>query len=195
MNSAIAIVEPQYLVAVGLRTLLEALLPHTDILIYSTIEQLRSDIERKDGNRPYFVHYFVNDNILWANQDLFRSLPQITIGLSHGNDNNTKGFPMIEVNAPENVIVKQLLHLRTQGHAGTDNQTELSQREKEVLKLVVKGMLNKEIADKLCVSFNTVITHRQHITRKLGIRSVPALTIYAVSNAIVGPSEIYKENN
>ena len=56
MNSAIAIVEPQYLVAVGLRTLLEALLPHTDILIYSTIEQLRSDIERKDGNRPYFVH-------------------------------------------------------------------------------------------------------------------------------------------
>jgi DNA-binding NarL/FixJ family response regulator len=61
----------------------------------------------------------------------------------------------------------------------------ISERETEVLKLLAKGMSNKEIADELHISINTVITHRKNITQKTGIRTVSGLTIYAVVNKII----------
>ncbi len=62
---------------------------------------------------------------------------------------------------------------------------ELSAREIEVLVLITKGLINKEIADKLNIGLTTVITHRKNITEKLGIKSVSGLTIYAVMNGYV----------
>ena len=62
---------------------------------------------------------------------------------------------------------------------------ELSAREKEILVCVAKGMLNKEIADKLTLSIYTVITHRKNITRKTGIKTTPGLTVYAILNGLV----------
>ena len=59
-------------------------------------------------------------------------------------------------------------------------QNNLSMREIEVLSLVARGFINKEIADKLNISLATVITHRKNITEKLGIKTVSGLTIYAV---------------
>ena len=57
---------------------------------------------------------------------------------------------------------------------------ELSEREKDVLVQVVRGLSNKEIADVLCISTHTVITHRKNIARKLNIHSTAGLTIYAI---------------
>jgi len=62
---------------------------------------------------------------------------------------------------------------------------ELSEREETVLKLVVIGLTNQEIADKLYLSIHTVTTHRKNITRKLGIKTVSGLTVYALMNKIV----------
>lgn len=73
--------------------------------------------------------------------------------------------------------------------AGLDRE-QLSAREKEIVALVVKGMTNKEIADKLFLSIHTVITHRRNIARKLEIHSATGLTIYAIMNKIVDLSEI-----
>ena len=71
----------------------------------------------------------------------------------------------------------------------TDSQAieseELSDREKDVLIQVVKGLSNKEIADVLCISTHTVISHRKNITRKLNIHSTAGLTIYAIVNKLV----------
>jgi regulator of cell morphogenesis and NO signaling len=67
---------------------------------------------------------------------------------------------------------------------------ELSDREKEVLVQVARGLLNKEIADKLCISVNTVITHRKNITRKIGIKTTPGLTVYAILNGLVDINSI-----
>ena len=61
----------------------------------------------------------------------------------------------------------------------------LSERETDVLKLLAKGMSNKEIADKLNISTNTVISHRKRVTQKTGIKSVSGLTIYAVVQKII----------
>ena len=66
----------------------------------------------------------------------------------------------------------------------------LSQREKEIVGCVVRGMTNKEIAEKLFISVHTVITHRRNITRKLQIHSAAGLTIYAIVNKLVELSEV-----
>lgn len=74
--------------------------------------------------------------------------------------------------------------------SGQDNSEALSDREREVIIGVVQGMLNKEIADKLCISVNTVITHRRNIARKLQIHSPAGLTIYAIVNGLVDISSV-----
>lgn len=73
---------------------------------------------------------------------------------------------------------------------GKEGQDELSDREKEILVSVAKGMLNKEIADRHNISINTVITHRKNITRKTGIKTVAGLTVYAILNNLLEISDI-----
>ena len=69
-------------------------------------------------------------------------------------------------------------------------QNDLTKREIEVLSLVARGFINKEIANKLNISLTTVITHRKNITEKLGIKSVSGLTIYAVMRGYVEADSI-----
>jgi len=59
-----------------------------------------------------------------------------------------------------------------------------------VLQLIVKGITNKEIADKLNISLNTVLTHRKNITGKLGIKTVSGLTYYAIMNGFISADDI-----
>ena len=73
---------------------------------------------------------------------------------------------------------------------GQDNSEALSDREKDVIIGVVQGLQNKEIADRLCISVNTVITHRRNIARKLQIHSPAGLTIYAIVNGLVDISSV-----
>ena len=73
---------------------------------------------------------------------------------------------------------------------GQENSDALSDRERDVIVGVVQGMQNKEIADHLCISVNTVITHRRNIARKLQIHSPAGLTIYAIVNGLVDISSV-----
>ena len=70
------------------------------------------------------------------------------------------------------------------------NADALSDREKDVIVALVQGMANKEIADHLCISVNTVITHRRNIARKLQIHSPAGLTIYAIVNGLIDISSV-----
>ena len=75
--------------------------------------------------------------------------------------------------------------------AGTAQSTDaLSDRERDVIIGVVQGLQNKEIADHLCISVNTVITHRRNIARKLQIHSPAGLTIYAIVNGLIDISSV-----
>ncbi len=72
-----------------------------------------------------------------------------------------------------------------------DSETEeLSPREKAILKEVALGLTNKEIAEKTYISTHTVISHRKNITRKLGIKTVSGLTVYAILNNIIQMDDI-----
>jgi len=68
--------------------------------------------------------------------------------------------------------------------------SEISEREKNILRNVAMGLTNKEIGEKLFISIHTVATHRKNITQKLGIKTVSGLTVYAILNGIINLEEI-----
>lgn len=71
-----------------------------------------------------------------------------------------------------------------------DDVHDISPRELDVLKLVSLGLLNKEIADRLNISLNTVLSHRKNITAKLGIKTVSGLIFYCISHGYISADEI-----
>lgn len=76
-------------------------------------------------------------------------------------------------------------------NAQTGNDAvQLSQREKEIVRCIALGMPSKAIADELCISVNTVATHRRNISAKLEIHSAAALTLYAIINHLVDINEL-----
>lgn len=96
-------------------------------------------------------------------------------------------------------VADSILHLHENGHQHTQLESshsqhlqfeKLSGREREVLSLMVKGFLNKEIADALNISVSTVIFHRNNICRKFGTRSIGRLTIKAVLAGAIDVNEI-----
>ena len=94
----------------------------------------------------------------------------------------------LEHQSRQNDVTKNITSMVFKG--GTEVGETLSDREKEVIIGVVQGMQNKEIADHLCISTNTVITHRRNIARKLQIHSAAGLTIYAIVNGLVDISSV-----
>ncbi|MFN2379801.1 MAG: LuxR C-terminal-related transcriptional regulator [Bacteroidales bacterium] len=70
----------------------------------------------------------------------------------------------------------------------------ITRREREIIRLVATGYSTKEIADILFISNHTVITHRKNITAKLGIRSIPGITVYAIIEGIINPDDIRSED-
>lgn len=70
-------------------------------------------------------------------------------------------------------------------HKPDDDNIHLTKRETEVLKLIVKGCINKEIADMLNISLNTVLTHRKNIISKTGVKTVSGLTFYCLRNGLI----------
>lgn len=97
---------------------------------------------------------------------------------SHNDIENDLFVPAVERLASEQPVTE------------SEPQQELSTREKEIIVCVVKGLTNKEIAEELCISAHTVITHRRNIASKLQIHSTAGLTIYAIVNKLVELSEI-----
>lgn len=87
-------------------------------------------------------------------------------------------------------LTRKISSLMNVDEEDENEQDALSQREKEIIGCVVRGMTNKEIAEKLFISVHTVITHRRNITRKLQIHSAAGLTIYAIVNKLVELGEV-----
>ena len=61
----------------------------------------------------------------------------------------------------------------------------ISQREREIIRLIAEGQNNREIASSLGISVKTVDTHRENVMRKLEIHNIPTLVRYAIRNNII----------
>lgn len=97
---------------------------------------------------------------------------------------------IIRINDSESKIEETLNACLNKDQNNNPEMEELSDREKEILISVVKGMSNKEIAEHHNISIHTAITHRRNITRKLKVHSISGLTIYAIINKLIDISEI-----
>ena len=191
----VAIVDVNTLAVIGLKQMLQTVMPMMQVDVFSSLDQLQ-----QAGEENYF-HYFVAIAVVLENRQFFLTHQRKTIVLSPSTDPTTQlsGFHCLCTQVPEDRLVKMLLQMVQGAHSGGRNLPPipkvlqakvLSDREIEVLSLIVQGYLNKEIADLLHIGMTTVITHRKNIMEKLGMRSVSALTIFAVMNGYVDISKI-----
>ncbi len=91
-------------------------------------------------------------------------------------------------------IVSEILNTSKHQTVELAESSDLTTREKDVLKLVALGHSNKEIADQLFISIHTVISHRKNLTEKLGIKSSSGLTDYAILNQLIDTDSINPED-
>lgn len=197
MDFRIAIIDTNSLSSIALQSILIDIIPQVEVQIYSSVQQLQ------DNQSDEIVHYFASSGIVFNNMEFFVPLKRKTIVLCEGDGKLMKenGFRTLNISQPENSLLKELLSLHQMGHPhGHANleqkhgagavSTELSSREQEVLKYVVLGYFNKEIAERLHITMATVAFHRNNISEKLGSRSLGHLTIYAVMHGIVKIDEL-----
>ena len=194
MNPCFAIINRNTLTSISLRGMLWEIYDHVEVHIYRTLDDMI-----RDSNR-HFVHFFVSTDILFSHADEFETLKDQTTVLAEGSNLaiENAGFKVLDCTRKEKEIKSRLMEIElerrwyrsdgaTQGQKIADS---LSAREKEVLILIVKGMINKEIAEKLSISTPTVIFHRNNICDKLQTRSIGKLTVYAVLTGLIDISEI-----
>lgn len=187
--------------AVGMAELIRRVMPGADTVTFATVAalSLRQDVDR-------FYHYFVAAEEVITDAPFFIKRQQKTIVLIDGDDSGhlPGAFHCLNICRDERTLIDSMVILARRSHTvrgiepdavrrareegachPSPDEPHLTPREREVLKGIVEGFLNKEIADRMGVGLATVITHRKNLTDKLGTRSVAALTIYAVTHGIV----------
>ena len=191
----IAIIDPNTLAVLGLKQLLQNVLP------IMTVDTFGSFAELEASHPDSYFHYFTAMNIVLENKAFFteRKRKTIVLTLSLDTTSTLSDFHSLCINVPEQELVRSLLSLQQSAHGHGKNMPPmpevlnrkiLSDREIEVMSLIVQGYINKEIAEKLNIGLATVITHRKNIMDKLGMKSVSALTIYAVMHGYVDINKI-----
>jgi DNA-binding NarL/FixJ family response regulator len=164
-----------------------------------TVDSFGTFAELEMNHPEEYVHFFVAMTIVLDNRDFFLNYRRRTIVLTTSVESMMDGFHCLCINVPEKQLIRSLLSLQQSAHAHGRNlppmpkvlqQKVLSDREIEVMNLFVQGFINKEIAEQLNIALSTVVTHRRNIMEKLGVKSVSALTIYAVTHGYVDISKI-----
>ena len=191
----VAIIDANTLAVLGLKQLLQQVMPIMTVDCFGSFQEL-------EANQPdHYVHYFAAMDIVVSNRTFFtaRRRKTIVLTLSLSETSTLTEFHALCINQPEPQLIRSLLHLQQHAHGDGHNlppmprvlkQKILSDREIEVMSLIVQGLINKEIADRLHIALATVITHRRNIMDKLGLRSISALTIYAVMHGYVDINDI-----
>ncbi len=185
----IAIILSDTLQSIGLQSLLTDYFPPVEVRWFPSFETFNMT-----GGSDTFDFYFTTPEIMVINSDFFLPRRIKTVVLIYGeNCADCSSTNHLSIRASEETVIEQLQQiLATDNSSGLSGDTnkDLSMRETDVLQLIVKGITNKEIADKLNISLNTVLTHRKNITSKLGIKTVSGLTFYAIMNGIISGDEI-----
>lgn len=188
---SIILAEPSALLMEGLGAVIAQGFPSVPIFRTETFEELRQTI-----NRISFGIVLINPVMVINMTREFNALKKdapgyswIGISASLFRDSLLASFDQnITIHdKPERLIsvIQNMLSKKTSADDQTMGRESLTDRETDVLKLLVAGKTHKEIGEKLNISTHTVISHRKNISQKTGIKSVSGLTIYAVANHLV----------
>lgn len=193
MNPCFAIIDSNTLSAISLKEMLGSMYAGVEIHTYGSIERFIMDSNR------HFIHFFASTDILFSNPEEFETLKEHTTVISRGAGRKFEeaGYNVLNVSLDKAEIASQLMHTQLTGGkrklpscSNTQSKNELSDREKEVLRHMIKGLINKEIADMMGISVPTVIFHRNNICRKMKTRAIGRLAIHAVLAGIIDMKDI-----
>lgn len=195
-----AIIDPNILSGLGLQSILEEIIPDAEVTLTDRFE----DVYKL--NIGEYAHFFVASRIFFEHNNFFRSNNVRCIVLVNG-EMSIAGVRTINVCQSEKGLVREIISLNRMNHGPNSpvplpypvskvypgkqqSSILLSQRESEVAILLSKGLINKEIADRLNISLTTVISHRKNIMAKLHARSLADIIIYVVMNNLADISEL-----
>ncbi len=184
----IAIIEPSDIIFEGLSILLLKAGQHIYLYRISDFDEL-SNLSEKEKINIVIQNPVILQNRMNYFTKLKKQYPDILwFGLVYSYFDSellNKFNEIISISDTIEIITKKLNNQYKQCGCKNNLQEELSEREIDVLVQLVKGLSNKQIADKLNISIHTVISHRKNIIEKTGIKSLSGMTIYAISKKII----------
>lgn len=191
---AIAVIAPSILTALGMKSILEKIIPMAEVEVFNDVHALE-----ESGMERYF-HFFTAAPLFVRHSALFRPYRRRVILLAGGSvPPELADMRRLNILRSEEELVRDIMHMHRSVHhdahdpapdASAAQGPVLSTREAEVLALIARGHINKEIAQRLGIGLTTVISHRRNLMEKLGIRSVSGLTLYAVTRGYVEADEL-----
>ncbi len=184
----IAIFETSVIISEGLSSLLIKSDYNNNIYTVSSLEELKNCCQKKNVDiaiiNPTLLINMQNDFLKFKRENSEIFLIGLVNSFYHREMIKYFDNEIYISDSLDNILSK--LRLKEDKNKEKDSiQEDLTERETEVLFHLVKGLSNKEIADMLNISIHTVISHRKNINEKTGIKSLPALTIYAISKKII----------
>lgn len=191
---AIAVIAPSILTALGMKSILEKIIPMAEVEVFNDVHALE-----ESGMERYFL-FFTAAPLFVRHSALFRPYRRRVILLAGGSvPPELADMRRLNILRSEEELVRDIMHMHRSVHhdahdpapdASAAQGPVLSAREAEVLALIARGHINKEIAQRLGIGLTTVISHRRNLMEKLGIRSVSGLTLYAVTRGYVEADEL-----
>lgn len=182
MQTKFLLAHPSFIVLKGLSAVISSLDFLASIRFCSSGKELREMIREENDDIIIASHAMAEGIAVPGNAQL--------LVLDHGN--KTEDMFTISWEDESDAVVNKIKAAvqRSQHRADSEDGDELSQREKDIVRQVALGLTNQEIADTLFISAHTVITHRKNIVRKLGIKTVSGLTVYAILNNLLRMDEM-----
>lgn len=185
----ILILEDAPVVREGLKSILDSLRDVVEVITVCTFDELTHLLKRKSCQMvlisPHYLHSYQSQIQQLRNQ--YGNIKLIGVQYTvFSEELLSKLDGVVDVYDNQDTLsVKMRKWLDTQSDDISQSKDILTDREVDVLRLLAMGKSNKEIADGLNISTNTVITHRKNISQKTGIKSVSGLTIYAVTQNLI----------
>lgn len=194
----IIIIEPSPVIQQGLKTLLEDDPRFNISHLFSDFDAFKNALIKDEAQLVLLNPSVVSVHRQFVVKNLFVKNPSallIAILYSYVDPDTLSGFDgVLDIYSTKAQMVKKLLKVvETSGQndsKNTTNNVDLSDREKEILISIAIGLTNKEIADKHNISIHTVVSHRKNISRKIGIKTVSGLTIYAIFNNLISENDL-----
>ncbi|HBK28659.1 MAG TPA: helix-turn-helix transcriptional regulator [Parabacteroides sp.] len=187
-NKMIAVVLSDTLSCLGLQNLFDNYFPEMEVRFFASFKELPQKLQSDS-----FAYYFTDADTFAMHLDYFLTRRNKTVLLNSNKDVASLPANMVSTRLPLEQMIEQFercLRIDETVVSQPEKGKGLSEREINVLRQIVKGFTNREIADHLNISLNTVLSHRKNITAKLGIKTVSGLTFYAMMNGIVSLDEI-----
>jgi len=191
------IIEPSPIIQEGIKLFLERDPCFQVTACFSDIQSFENKPIKEDFQiilcNPAIIRFYKSFNI----RNLFANYPNVclvAILYQYVDAETLQSFDGVldiyddGVKVPKKIL--KILETTLPKNDQTTDNIELSDREKEVLVALTKGLANKEIADKLHISTHTVVSHRKNIVRKTGIKTVAGLTLYALFNNLVSQDDV-----